>query len=151
MGIVSSFCPGCQRTVYVGASDTLTCPVCASPLVAAKAEDPERVSRIAKNETLFREMNERIEETVKGSEAPASDPTDYVCECGDKECTETLKILPADYEAIRKHPAQFMVLSGHVVPEAERVLDDRGAYLIVEKVGPGRVIASETDPRSESA
>ena len=148
MGIVSSFCTNCLRTVYLGESDTLTCPVCASPLVAAQPEDTERVARIAQNEGLFRELNENIEETIKKDGASPTQTTSYVCECGDKNCKETLHLSPNQYEAVRKEPSQFVVLKGHVAPEAERIVQDHGSYLVVEKIGTGRVIAEETDPRS---
>lgn len=147
MAVVSSFCPSCQRTVYVGDEDTLSCPVCASPLLVAQPENGERVVRIADNESLFREVNEQIQNAVEETRASPEEATGFVCECGRNDCTETITLSPDDYEAARADPGHFIVLKGHVAPEAERMVEDRGSYLIVEKVGPGRVVAEERDPR----
>jgi uncharacterized Zn finger protein (UPF0148 family) len=147
MAVVSSFCPSCQRTVYVGSEDTLSCPVCASPLVVAAPESGERLERIAKNESLFREVNERIKATAAASRFP-DEVTGFVCECGRKDCTDTISLAPGDYESLRAEAAHFAVLPGHVVKDAERVVEDMGAYFVVEKIGEGRVIAEERDPRN---
>lgn len=148
MAVVSSYCPSCQRTVYVGDSDTLSCPVCASPLVTTtEPENGSRVVRIADNESLFREVNERIENAIGETSASVDELTGFVCECGQKDCTATVTISPRDYEGIRKDPAHFLVLKGHEVPEAERVVEQRDGFLVVEKVGLGRVIAEAKDPR----
>ena len=147
MSVVSGFCSNCQRNVYVSQSDSLTCPVCASPLLVTEPDNNQRVVRIASNETLFREVNERIERAVDDSGAPRDEVTGFVCECGAPDCTETINLTPEAYEAIRSDAALFAVLPGHVEPEAERVVKDHGAYLVVEKVGPGRVIAEERDTR----
>jgi hypothetical protein len=148
MAVTSSFCPGCQRTVYLGEGATMSCPVCASPLVATEPETGERIVRIANNESLFREVNERIETTVRQNGSAAESATGFVCECGSPDCTETVSVSPRDYEAIRSNPSQFVVLPGHVEEEAERIVRDEGHYLVVEKIGVGRVIAEEKDPRS---
>jgi hypothetical protein len=147
MSVIASFCPGCQRSVYVAESDGLQCPVCASPLVTTAPENTQRVVRIADNETLFRDVNERIEGSLEESGTGADETSAYVCECGAKDCTRTLALSPREYEQLRSHPAQFMVLRGHEQPDAERVVNDLGRYLVVEKIGPGRVIAEESDPR----
>ncbi|MEA2448067.1 MAG: hypothetical protein QOK47_1704 [Actinomycetota bacterium] len=147
MAVVSSFCPSCQRTVYLGSEDTLSCPVCASPLVAAAPDSTERLERIANNESLFREVNERIQVTADSARFP-DEVTGFVCECGRKACTETITLDPGAYETLRADPSHFAVLPGHVAEEAERVVEDMGAYLVVEKIGEGRVIAEERDPRS---
>ena len=148
MAVTSSFCPGCQRTVYLGDGDAMSCPVCASPLVATEPETGERIVRIANNESLFREVNERIEATVQQNGASTESTTGFVCECGAPDCTETVSLTPADYEAIRANPSQFVVLPGHVEEDAERIVRDEGDYLVVEKIGVGRVVAEERDPRS---
>jgi hypothetical protein len=101
----------------------------------------ERETRIAMNEALFREMNERVEEQVvslKGDEEPFV----IVCECGDIECMDRIWVTPAEYDAAHSDPAQFVVVDGHVAPDIEEVVAQRDGYLVVRKHGvAGEIVA----------
>ena len=116
-------------------------------MVTTAPENTERVIRIADNETLFREVNDGIEASLQESGSSADRMSAFVCECGAKECTDTIALPRDEYESLRSNPAQFMVLHGHELPDVERVLRDEGRYLVVEKTGAGRVIAEEQNPR----
>ncbi|MCA1709562.1 MAG: hypothetical protein LC808_42310, partial [Actinobacteria bacterium] len=109
MTVTSSFCPSCQRIVYLGGDDAMSCPVCASPLVATQPETGDRIVRIANNESLFREVNENIESAAKQNGSGPDEMTGFVCECGSPDCTETVVLSPQAYGAIRSDPAQFVV------------------------------------------
>ena len=106
-----------------------------------------REERIARNETLFREVNERIKQvnvTLATAEA-----TDFLCECGDETCTQPISLTLAEYEAVRSESTQFAVVPGHVIPEVERVVASNDRYALVVKVDPDAVrIAENEDPRS---
>jgi hypothetical protein len=93
-----------------------------------------RKQRLAENQMLFREINERIEATA---EAQGTDPHAYefVCECSSLECFERLELTLHEYGRIRKRPQRFLVLSGHERPEIEDVVERRGRAAIVEKRG----------------
>jgi hypothetical protein len=56
-----------------------------------------REDRIVKNEALFREVNERIEEIQK----PAAETFGVVCECGDADCKDMLEITTEEYQEMR--------------------------------------------------
>ena len=107
--------------------------------------DPDE-ARIARNEVLFREVNERIKEV---SEALSLDHSfEIFCECGREDCTEKLSIEVAEYEAARSSPTRFIVKPGHQSKNVEEVTASRDGYLIVDKRGPEAEIARETDPRA---
>lgn len=99
--------------------------------------------RLARNQALFREVNERLNE-IGTSRITFSD---FVCECSDVSCTKTLLVAPGEYETVRSIPKRFMVARGHELPEIERVVDNRERFLIVEKKIELQFMA-ETDPRS---
>jgi hypothetical protein len=44
-----------------------------------------------------------------------------------------------------------MLVQGHNRPGDERVIDDRGAYVVVEKLGAGALAALRLDPRRMSS
>jgi hypothetical protein len=102
--------------------------------------------RAARNEALFREVNERVEEIHDhyGSGSTA----EFVCECADDECLERLTVPVARYERVRSSPVLFCVAPGHERVEVEHVIEQGDGFLIVKKDNPTSAqIAEETDPR----
>src|SRR5213075_184222 len=74
-----------------------------------------RVEAAARNEELFRTVNEKIE--AVSQTVPATDPNmEFLCECDDVDCVETVRLTVAEYEAVRAVPTHFVVLPEHVDP-----------------------------------
>ena len=94
-----------------------------------------RDERLAKNEILFRKINERIQE-VEG-ERWGWNPVDFICECADETCTAVIALTQDEYKHLRGDPNRFAVLPGHEVTTIERVVEVRPTYLIVEKHAEG--------------
>lgn len=106
--------------------------------------------RIAANENVLRERNERS----KASNAVHVwvDPPfpDWTCECGDETCSKPVRLSLEEYEAVRAEPTRFIVAPSpeHVTPEVERVVQRSERFWIVEKIGVGAEMSKELDPRS---
>jgi hypothetical protein len=103
--------------------------------------------RAARNQSLFREVNERIEALPS---LPPSTFIEYVCECFLNECTEHISLTSSEYEAVRRHPTRFAVLPGHIDPMVERVIPGVSAidrYEVVDKIEAAGDIAAHLDPR----
>ena len=107
----------------------------------------QRRIRAAKNQSLFREVNEQLEGLAEAFQF-ISETANFCCECADVECVGTLPLSMTEYEALRADPNQFAVLPGHVYPEVERVVTENERYVVVAKIGEGGNVASEADPRS---
>jgi len=106
-----------------------------------------RQQRVAKNEALFRRVNERIEE-INETLAGDSEP-DFLCECGNDDCTAPVSLTLSEYEEVRSNPTHFLIAHGHEVVDLERVVLETDRYAVVEKFSGETVrIAVETDPRS---
>ncbi len=101
-----------------------------------------RGERVAKNEALFRDVNERIREI-----SPADDEIEFVCECGLEGCVEPIAVPASDYERVRSHPTWFLVARGHETPSVERVTEEGSTYAVVEKLPDEASVALDTDPR----
>lgn len=101
--------------------------------------------RLAKNESLFRAVNERLDEL--GEAASWSKTTDYLCECSDTTCIETIELTNDEYERARSRPTVFMLIPGHQRLEIERVIEENEHFLLVEKIVAVDEII-EQDPRS---
>lgn len=107
----------------------------------------ERERRIALNEAVFREANERIQE-LNQTFATITNELVLVCECGDGTCAEKISMDPAAYEQIRAESAQFAIVPGHEVPDVEHVVAKHEGYDVVrKKEGIPRRVAEVTDPR----
>jgi hypothetical protein len=110
--------------------------------------DGERERR-AKNEALFREVNERIEELSRRAGLDDEDSLlpGFVCECSQETCTELLEATYQQYEAVREHARRFLVLPGHEDLEVDRVIERHKDSLVVEKRDEVSEIAVAYDPR----
>ena len=105
-----------------------------------------RKERIARNENAFRELNESLENSVHRRRTD-EDLGGFVCECGDGECEDVVRLRLASYEEIRHDPQLFFVVPGHELPEAEDVVRRGDGYLVVRKHGDVADITEHGDPR----
>jgi anti-sigma B factor antagonist len=99
--------------------------------------------RIARNQALFREVNERIEEVHDDRGRGAA--VEFLCECADSSCLEAIPLTLQEYEAIRERSDRFVVADGHMTARIERVVARHGAAQVVEKTGKAGRIAEELD------
>ena len=105
-----------------------------------------REERLAKNESVFRQVNERIAEAAKRTLVLPD--AEFLCECGRPDCLERVIVRLDDYEAIRAHPDRFVLVFGHEQLEVDRVIDVGDDYVVVEKIGKAGEVSEELDPRS---
>jgi hypothetical protein len=102
-------------------------------------------TRLARNEALFREVNERVADV--SPEGDGQGMVEFLCECADDACKEAIALLRSEYEAVRSDPRQFVVVPGHEVADIELVLTEGKRYAVVRKVGAAGELAEATDPR----
>jgi len=107
--------------------------------------------RAARNESAFRDANERIE---GAADAMAHlDEIPLICECSVRTCTEVVRLTREEYELVRSHGACFWVVPGHEVVavdgvEVAKVRERREHFTILEKIGEAKVVSQQLDPRS---
>jgi hypothetical protein len=109
-----------------------------------------REERLAGNEALFREVNERVAEVATHfiEVESAGEAVEFTCECGRTDCAEPIAMTLAEYEAIRAVETRFVIAPGHEQPEIENVVERHPNYFVVEKRDEdAQEIAHETDPR----
>ena len=108
----------------------------------------DRGDRAARNEAVFRRVNERLEEVNQGFQL-VTDKAEFVCECARLECAERVEMTRSTYEALRRVPTHFVVKPDHVLPEEERVVERQAQYVVVEKFGRAGERARQLDPRGD--
>jgi hypothetical protein len=102
--------------------------------------------RYVRNESLFREVNERIAEV--NDKFAVEGKTEFLCECGQETCFESLLLTRVQYEAVREEGQRFVVVPGHEDDRVERVVHREPDFLVVEKIGEAGEESEEQDPRS---
>ena len=105
----------------------------------------EREIRAARNESLFRAVNEKVRE-LNETLATVTNRFMIACECADATCSETVEILPYEYLAVRANPRRFAVLPGHADSDVESVIHETDRYIVVEKEGLAAEVAERSAP-----
>src|SRR5881398_1611982 len=99
--------------------------------------------RAAKNQSLFRDVNERIEKLSQQFDATGM--LRFVCECALQNCVERLEMTHGEYEVLRRVPTHFAVKHGHEIEAVEETVDYTNRYVVVEKLGVGALRALKLD------
>ena len=113
--------------------------------------DPQ--DRIARNEAVFREVNERVQAledstSLRDIVDDQIELIEFFCECGDLACMVKIPLRKREYEEVRAHPTRFFVAAGHEIPTVERIVSTTDRFLVVEKLATQSAIAELTDPRA---
>lgn len=96
----------------------------------------EREKRAARNEDLFRQVNERLHDLAVIANSP--EPREkFVCECEQTDCSLLVELSASEYRSVRADDTRFLVFPEpwHTSPEVEAVVERHDGYWIVEKRG----------------
>jgi hypothetical protein len=106
----------------------------------------------AKNQSVFRDANERLRQLDDSVEHMDIDDLDecFTCECARQDCRERMMMSLDAYEEIRRVPTHFGIAPrmSHVFQDVERIFATYRGYWVVEKFGEAGLAATRLDPRS---
>ena len=110
--------------------------------------NPLTAERIARNDSAFRDANEKIGLKARECDTADTQPVPFICECADSNCTAILPLTLAEYEHVRSDSRQFLNAVGHERFEGlvEIMLENHN-HLVVRKFGRAGEIAEELDTR----
>jgi hypothetical protein len=108
-----------------------------------------RERRLAQNETLFREVNERIEDLAL-THTDDDHLYEFLCECSNAHCDLKLSVPLSTYEQARSDSAVFIVAVGHELPEIDDVVLRGAEFQLVRKRGEAAELAERTNPRDRA-
>jgi hypothetical protein len=113
---------------------------------------PPTPQRAGRNQARFREYNERIE-AHNAAHVWFPPYAEWVCECADEECFESVRLTVREYESVRADPTHFLVAPSddHLVPEVERVILRNERYWVLEKQGEAADVTERLDQRGDPA
>ena len=103
-----------------------------------------REERIAHNEALCRELNERKVRWLR-SGLPAAG---FRCECWELGCGSRLRLSIKEWKEAREAPNRFVVAPEHVARDVETIIQEYPTFWLVEKDGDAGELAEELDEAS---
>ncbi len=110
--------------------------------------------RLADNEVVFRQYNERVtngleeikniakEDGQEGLISQNDAPLLFYCECSDENCRKRVKIKPSRYHEIHKRRDHFVIVCGHEIKKIEHVIGKETDFCVIEKF----ILPSESAP-----
>jgi hypothetical protein len=135
-------------TTPSGGVDEVSSPVGCSPerggFIVAIDMRRARQERAARQQSLFRDLNERLDEVM----GELDSEQDFLCECADRECNEMVSVSRSEYELVRSVSTHFVIARGHELAGVENVVMHAGGrFSVVEKIERAAEIAQLLDPR----
>lgn len=107
--------------------------------------EPRSERRLAENQVVFREHNEKVQKGLDEANAiaaeegakPISFDTNlqlhFNCECSDENCRQRIKVTLNDYNEVHSVRDRFVIVCGHNVPNIEDVTQEEAEYCVVTK------------------
>ncbi|MDQ3890927.1 MAG: hypothetical protein M3312_10315 [Actinomycetota bacterium] len=90
-----------------------------------------REERVGQDGTTSREVNERLKARIADISLPG-DLIPFLCECADVRCRQPVRLTLAEYDAVARNTARFVLVPGHGTP-FEEVLERHDRSDVVEK------------------
>ena len=106
--------------------------------------------RIARNDSIFRDANERINAKAIEHDTDEEQAVPFICECADDHCTTIVPLSLSEYEWVRSDSRQFLTVFGHERFEGiVEIVASNHNHVVVRKSGRAGDIAAALDERSE--
>ena len=102
--------------------------------------DP-RLERVAKNESLFRAVNQQIEHITSELGEDDSAEIEVLCECGREGCDSLISLPAGEYDRVHFQLDRFVLAPGHATSEIENVVEEHDGWIVVDKFGDAEEIA----------
>lgn len=102
-----------------------------------------REKRLALNEAMFREINDRLESRILVFTGEGEPHLTVLCECANPDCTERLTLMPDEYAQVRSDARQFVIAPGHEYIDIEEIVTVTDRYEIVRKTGAAGNLADQ--------
>lgn len=104
--------------------------------------------RMAENEVVFREYNEKVQKGFDDlakiakeeghAELAVQDdkPLHFFCECSDENCHKRILLKPSAYNEMHANRKRFVIIRGHETDSIEKVVQKKSTFNLVEKFVP---------------
>lgn len=101
----------------------------------------EKQAGAARQQHLFRQINERIREIVRSAPFDGYE-FEILCECADHSCSMTLPVSVVVYDEVRSNATHFINAPEHVLLAVEQIVTYTDDYVVVDMFGEGGRVAA---------
>jgi hypothetical protein len=108
-----------------------------------------RKRRQAVNESLMREVNERLfglDRSATATWADSDELFEFVCECSRGECDQHVRMTLAEYDEVRAQDDRFALVPGHETDTIEAIVRRTDRFVVVDKADSVEAYVAD-DPR----
>jgi hypothetical protein len=118
----------------------------------SEVADDSSEARRARNEVVFRTVNEEIKALIDADDIDLP-LAPFICECGDRECRELIRVPLAEYSDVRASPRRFILATGHDRRDGKETttVETHDGFVVVEKTGVAGEIAEEHGEKARRA
>jgi hypothetical protein len=118
--------------------------------VERERERRRSARRVARNDATFREANERIRDAAT-AQGLLTEAIPFLCECAEERCTAVVRLTLDEYQHVRSDSRWFLNAEGHEAAAGPhgRVVEEQGAYVVVEKIGAAGEIVDALEDTPE--
>ena len=96
------------------------------------AIDRDRAQLKAENQSLFREVNERIAEITQRLTSDEAERLEVLCECSRPDCVGRIDVSAEEYDDVRVARDTFIVMEGHHDDAIEDVVRVTDRFAVVQ-------------------
>jgi hypothetical protein len=109
-------------------------------------------ARRARNEVVFRTVNEEIKALIDADDIDLP-LAPFLCECGDRECRDLIRVPLAKYSDVRASPRRFILATGHERRDGKETttVETHDGFVVIEKSGIAGEIAEEHEEKAHRA
>ena len=106
--------------------------------------DDSGEARRARNEVVFRKVNEEIKGLIEADDIDLP-VAPFICECGDRGCRELIRVSLADYSHVRASPRRFILAPGHGQRGGKETMtvETHDGFVVIEELGIAGEIAED--------
>ena len=109
---------------------------------------PGSAERKGRNEAIFREMNEKLEQKAQMLVDPRDvERVPFLCECPQLDCVAVATLTLREYETVRTNGLRGLAVPGHQDLSVERVVAENERFVTTEKFGRAGEVFANADPR----
>jgi len=110
--------------------------------------NPMTAERVARNDSIFRDVNEQINAKAKEHDKGEEQAVPFICECADDHCTTIVPLSLEEHEDVRTDSRQFLTAFSHERFEGlVEIVSSNHNHLVVRKSGRAGDVAEALDRR----
>ena len=90
---------------------------------------------LKENEVIFQQANRGVAEFIAENGGNANTVIKFYCECSNMACRKRIMLTAAKYNKLHKTERYFIAITGHELPDIEKVVSKHRGFNVIKKRG----------------